>query len=160
MLKAGMTHVRKHRFTRSTQLATYRTVQSRTTRTAIHNKVIPCQHTNPLVFCRVNISVVIHEENLFCSSISTKADIANFPDNYVHDNGDAGLAMMESFDADVSDNIFENNKYGVRLSVGSGRNVFSKNVISGSTRSEKNTCSCLCRSVSAMVYAFYLTVMV
>ena len=54
--------------------------------------------------------------------------------NYVHDNGDAGLAMMESFDAKVSDNIFENNKYGVRISVGCGRNVFSNNVISGSTK--------------------------
>ena len=54
--------------------------------------------------------------------------------NYVHDNGDAGLAMMESFNADVSDNIFENNKYGVRISVGCGRNIFSKNVISGSTK--------------------------
>ena len=37
--------------------------------------------------------------------------------NYVHDNGDAGLAMMESFNADVSGNTFENNKYGVRLSL-------------------------------------------
>ena len=54
--------------------------------------------------------------------------------NYVHDNGDAGMAMMESFNADVSDNIFENNKYGIRLSVGCGRNVFSNNVISGSTK--------------------------
>ena len=54
--------------------------------------------------------------------------------NYVHDNGDAGLAMMESFNADVSDNIFENNKYGVRFSVGCGRNVFSKNVITGSAK--------------------------
>ena len=54
--------------------------------------------------------------------------------NYVHDNGDAGMTMMESFNADVSDNIFENNKYGIRLSVGCGRNVFSNNVISGSTK--------------------------
>ena len=54
--------------------------------------------------------------------------------NYVHDNGDAGLAMLESFGAEVSDNIFENNKYGVRFSVGCGRNVFSKNVITGSTK--------------------------
>ncbi|CAM9817868.1 unnamed protein product, partial [Laminaria digitata] len=54
--------------------------------------------------------------------------------NYVHDTGAAGLAMMESFNADVSDNVFENNKYGIRFSVGSGRNVFFNNVISGSTR--------------------------
>ena len=54
--------------------------------------------------------------------------------NYVHDNGDAGLAMMESFNADVSDNVFENNKYGVRFSVGCGRNFFCKNVIAGSAK--------------------------
>ena len=54
------------------------------------------------------------------------------PGNYVHDNGDAGMAMLESFNADVSDNIFENNKFGVRFSVGCCHNVFSKNVISGS----------------------------
>ncbi|CAM9370073.1 unnamed protein product [Laminaria digitata] len=54
--------------------------------------------------------------------------------NYVHDNGDAGMAMMESFNADVSDNVFENNKYGFRMSVGCADNVFSNNVISGSTR--------------------------
>lgn len=54
--------------------------------------------------------------------------------NYVHDNGDAGLAMMESFNADVSNNIFENNFWGVRFAVGCGNNVFSNNVISGSTK--------------------------
>lgn len=52
----------------------------------------------------------------------------------MHDNGDAGIALLESFRADVSDNVFENNKYGVRLSVGCADNVFSKNVFSGSTK--------------------------
>ena len=42
--------------------------------------------------------------------------------------------MMESFNADVSHNVFENNKYGVRISVGCGRNVFYSNLISGSTK--------------------------
>ena len=54
--------------------------------------------------------------------------------NYAHDNGDAGMAMMESFNADVSDNVFDNNKYGIRMSVGCADNVFYDNVISGSTR--------------------------
>ncbi|CAM9210005.1 unnamed protein product, partial [Laminaria digitata] len=54
-------------------------------------------------------------------------------DNYVHDNGDAGMALMESFNADVSNNKFEDNKYGVRMSVGCADNVFSKNVISDSS---------------------------
>ena len=56
------------------------------------------------------------------------------PDNYVHDNGDAGLALLESFNADVSDNVFEDNKYGIRFSVASANNVFSDNVIRGSTK--------------------------
>lgn len=54
--------------------------------------------------------------------------------NYVHDNGDAGLAMLESFRADVSDNTFENNKYGVRFSVACADNVFSNNIISNNTK--------------------------
>ena len=54
--------------------------------------------------------------------------------NYVHDNGDAGLAMMESFNADVSENTFEKNKYGFRMSVGCADNVFSDNLIVDSTR--------------------------
>ncbi|CAM9170055.1 unnamed protein product, partial [Laminaria digitata] len=54
--------------------------------------------------------------------------------NYVHDNGDAGIALMESFNAYVSRNTLENNKYGIRLSVGCGDNVFIRNVISDSSR--------------------------
>lgn len=52
----------------------------------------------------------------------------------MHDNGDAGIALMESFDADVSDNIFENNKYGVRFSVGCADNVFTSNTFQDSTK--------------------------
>eukprot|EP00904_Undaria_pinnatifida_P005798 jgi/Undpi1/2348/HiC_scaffold_13.g05731.m1 len=62
------------------------------------------------------------------------SDDAIVKDNYVHDNGDAGIAMMESFDAEVSDNIFEDNKYGIRLSVGCADNVFSDNEITDSTK--------------------------
>nr|BDX99461.1 mannuronan C5-epimerase [Cladosiphon okamuranus] len=62
------------------------------------------------------------------------SDDATVKGNYVHDNGDAGLAMLESFGADVSDNTFENNKYGVRFSVACGDNVFSNNVISNSVQ--------------------------
>ena len=64
--------------------------------------------------------------------------------NYVHDNGDAGIALMESFNAEVSGNTFESNKYGVRLSVGCADNVFSGNLINGSTKwvplNYKQTC--------------------
>lgn len=37
------------------------------------------------------------------------------------------MAMLESFNAEVSDNKFENNKYGVRMSVGCADNVFTNN---------------------------------
>lgn len=41
--------------------------------------------------------------------------------------------MLESFNADVSGNIFADNKYGVRFSVGCANNVFSNNFITRST---------------------------
>lgn len=37
--------------------------------------------------------------------------------------------MLESFNASVSENTFENNKYGIRFSVACGDNVFSNNEI-------------------------------
>ena len=54
--------------------------------------------------------------------------------NYVHDNGDAGIALLESFGAHVSENTFANNKYGVRFSVGCGDNVFFNNTMFNSTK--------------------------
>ena len=56
------------------------------------------------------------------------------PGNYAHDNGDAGMALMEIVNAEVSDNVFEDNTYGVRLSVGCADNVFTNNVFSGSEK--------------------------
>ena len=58
----------------------------------------------------------------------------NLADNYVHDNGDAGMALMESFNADVSNNVLADNKYGIRLSVGCGDNFFSNNDMINSTK--------------------------
>lgn len=48
--------------------------------------------------------------------------------NYVHDVADAGLAILESFDAEIYDNTFENVKYGVRISLGGGNNDVHDNV--------------------------------
>eukprot|EP00903_Cladosiphon_okamuranus_P005917 g5848.t3 len=62
------------------------------------------------------------------------SDDATVKGNYVHDNGDAGLAMLESFGAHVSENTFENNKYGVRFSVGCGDNVFFNITLRNSTK--------------------------
>lgn len=35
---------------------------------------------------------------------------------------DAGLAILESFDAEIYDNVFSNVKYGIRISLGGGNN--------------------------------------
>ncbi|CAM9705670.1 unnamed protein product, partial [Choristocarpus tenellus] len=54
--------------------------------------------------------------------------------NYVHDNGDAGMAMLESFDNLITENVFENNRYGIRLSVGCGRNTITNNIFTNSSK--------------------------
>lgn len=54
--------------------------------------------------------------------------------NTVYGHGDAGMAVMESFRADVQGNSFEDNTYGIRLSVGSADNVFKGNDIIGSSK--------------------------
>lgn len=53
------------------------------------------------------------------------SDQAIVTGNHVHNNGDAGLAVLESFYMDVSNNVFNNNRYGIRFSVGSGYNWVS-----------------------------------
>ncbi|CAM9179603.1 unnamed protein product [Pylaiella littoralis] len=58
------------------------------------------------------------------------SDFAVVKDNYCHHNGDAGMAMLESSDSLISDNVFEANKYGVRMSVGCTNNTVSNNAFS------------------------------
>ena len=73
--------------------------------------------------------------SMWSSSLDQTQTFFSFaPGNYVHDNGDAGMALLEAFNASVSDNTFENNKYGVRFSVGCGDNVFSNNIFKNSTK--------------------------
>ena len=45
----------------------------------------------------------------------------------MHNMQDAGIALMESMDADIHDNTFENVKYGIRLSLGCARNRVYRN---------------------------------
>jgi mannuronan 5-epimerase len=55
-------------------------------------------------------------------------------DNYVHDNKNgAGLAVFDSSGDVFENNRVENNKYGIRLSVGSQHITFRNNRVSGST---------------------------
>lgn len=48
-------------------------------------------------------------------------------DNYIHDNGDAGIALLEVFDVEVSYNMVKKNRYGMRLSVGCCDNFIYNN---------------------------------
>lgn len=57
-----------------------------------------------------------------------------FADNHCLNNGDAGMAMLESSNASISGNVFEHNKYGVRMSVGCSGNMVSNNTIFNTTK--------------------------
>ena len=57
-------------------------------------------------------------------------------DNVVHDMQDAGMAIMESFDADIHDNTFTNVKYGIRISLGGGNNNVYDNVFDQCSKCE------------------------
>ena len=49
--------------------------------------------------------------------------------NTVYNMQDAGIAILESFDAQIYDNTFEDVKYGVRISLGGGQNSVHDNVL-------------------------------
>ena len=57
-------------------------------------------------------------------------------DNVVYDMQDAGLAILESFDADIHDNTFTNVKYGIRISLGGGNNMVYDNVFDQCSKCE------------------------
>lgn len=48
-------------------------------------------------------------------------------DNYVHDMNSAGIALMESMNASIYNNVVEDVMYGVRLSVGASGNKIYDN---------------------------------
>lgn len=48
-------------------------------------------------------------------------------DNHIYNNKDAGLALLESFGAEIYDNRIEDCKYGIRLSLGSADNEIYDN---------------------------------
>eukprot|EP00903_Cladosiphon_okamuranus_P011526 g10853.t1 len=61
---------------------------------------------------------------IFLHRSSNKCEVYG---NYVHDMQDSGMALMESMDADIHDNTFEDVKYGIRLSLGCARNRVYRN---------------------------------
>lgn len=77
-----------------------------------------CDHVtiaNNHVSYGVNTGIFLHRSS----------DHAIVSGNHVHNNGDAGLAVLESFYMDVHDNVFKDNRYGIRFSVGAGYNWVS-----------------------------------
>eukprot|EP00903_Cladosiphon_okamuranus_P006681 g6521.t1 len=53
------------------------------------------------------------------------SDGAEVYDNTIYNMKDAGIAMLESMDADIHDNIIDDVRYGIRMSLGSaGNNVY------------------------------------
>ena len=63
-------------------------------------------------------------------------------DNAVYDMQDAGLAILESFDADIHDNTFTNVKYGIRISLGGGNNNVYDNVFDECSQCESPPIVC------------------
>lgn len=55
------------------------------------------------------------------------SDNAIVSGNYIHDMQDSGLATLECFDITFTNNLIQRCKYGVRLSLGAGRNSVSGN---------------------------------
>ena len=81
------------------------------------------------IFCRRLSSTAIHtlpqsdtcflpEHFFFCCIYGDSAGV----DNYVHDMQDAGIAIMESMDATIFNNVVENVHYGIRISLGGAGN--------------------------------------
>lgn len=62
-------------------------------------------------------------------------------DNVVMNMKNAGLSLMESFDNDIHDNYVEESRYGIRLSVGSGRNKVHDNTFHNILRGEERRLS-------------------
>lgn len=59
-------------------------------------------------------------------------------DNYIHDMEGSGLALMESFDAEVYNNIIINSTTGIRFSLGSSNNYVHHNVFDTCSEREMN----------------------
>lgn len=58
-------------------------------------------------------------------------------DNYIFNVGDAGIAVMESFDIEVYNNQVSDAKYGIRLTLGAGDNEVRDNTFENINEGEK-----------------------
>lgn len=74
-----------------------------------------------LVVPTLNFSLCVHlDPNLEPSTLVLHP--APRVDNVIEDMQDAGIALHESFGADIHDNSVNRAEYGIRLSVGAGNN--------------------------------------
>ena len=55
-------------------------------------------------------------------------------DNVIYNMQDAGIAILESFDAEIYNNDIKDAKYGIRISLGGGNNYVHDNTFEGCTR--------------------------
>lgn len=62
------------------------------------------------------------------------------PENNVYRMSDAGLAILESFDAEIYGNSFADVKYGIRISLGGGNNHVHDNVFDSCSDCELRLC--------------------
>lgn len=60
-------------------------------------------------------------------------------DNKIHGMKDAGIAILESFDAEIYDNDIEDVKYGIRISLGGGNNNVHDNTFAKCFECEQNS---------------------
>ncbi|CAN0151476.1 unnamed protein product [Ascophyllum nodosum] len=71
-----------------------------------------------------------HKTGLFLHRSSDHTIVTR---NHVHSNSNAGLAVLESFYMNVHHNVFKDNLYGIRFSVGAGYNWIHDNIIGSSS---------------------------
>ncbi|CAN0147569.1 unnamed protein product, partial [Hapterophycus canaliculatus] len=72
-------------------------------------------------------------ENAAGIFLHRSSDHAEVYNNQISNMQDAGIAMLESFDALIHDNTIEGAKYGIRMSLGSARNQVYDNTFSDIT---------------------------
>lgn len=81
--------------------------------------------------------------SLLPSSLPSRFFVAFFVEkqkgNYIHDIQDGGITIMESFNADIYDNIVKDVDFGVRITLGGGRNFVHDNLLDNCATGEQDS---------------------
>ncbi|CAM9916779.1 unnamed protein product, partial [Laminaria digitata] len=67
-------------------------------------------------------------ENAAGIFLHRSSDYARVYNNVIYNMKDAGIAMLESFNAEIYDNDIRGVKYGIRISLGGGDNYVHDNL--------------------------------